>query len=172
MSFINIVKPEQAEGEMKIAYDRFIEGAGQVPKPLEMFSVSPGLFKQRTDNIAYYGRTNLSFPLLTLIRYLSAVDCNHGACVAFNEDLAKRQGMTDEELAVIRESPEKGPLEGKENQLLAFVVQAVTKPDTITKGEFEKLKDLGWTDRDIFEAVNHGADMVSSSILMKAFQID
>lgn len=172
MSLIELVRPDEAEGEIKQTYDRFIQGAGQIPKPVEMFSVSPGLFKIKAETVGYYGRTNLSFPLRTLIRYLTAEDCNHGACIRFNSDLLKRQGMTDEELELVKSRPDQAPLEENENQLLAFVIRAVKNPESVTEDDLENLRESGWNDRDIFEAVNHGADMISSSILMKVFQIE
>lgn len=171
MSLLTTVKPENASGEMKSIYDHFINGAGQVPKPMEMFSASPGLFRIKAETISYYGGSNLSFPLLTLIRYLSAENCSHGACVMFNGELAKRQGMTEEELEDLKKNPKDGPLEERENQLLSFVVDAVKNPDSIAQKDIDLLKCLGWTEQDIFEAVNHGVDMVGSSILMKAFKI-
>jgi len=35
-----------------------------------------------------------------------------------------------------------------------------------------QLHDLGWQDSEILEALSHGTNMISSSILMKTFKMD
>ena len=68
--------------------------------------------------------------------------------------------------------PLKAPLEEKEQAMLSFVIKAVKSPDAVEQQDMDKLHDLGWTDRDILDALAHGTNMVGSSILMKTFKMD
>lgn len=173
MSLIPTITPESAEGEMKTIYQMFIRQTGQVPKPLEMFSISPELFSYRAGLLKLYSNNEkLTFPLLTLIRYLVANDsCNH-ACTSFNGDLIKRQGMSDEDINKLVENPLTAPLEDDECQLLNFVVKAIRQPESVTKNDLEDLHNYGWEDKDIFEALSYGTDMIGPGIMMKALKMD
>jgi alkylhydroperoxidase family enzyme len=56
-----------------------------------------------------------------------------------------------------------------ERELLLFVLAAVRTPEKVTRAEVERLRGLGWTSRNIFDAVYHGAQMVALSLRLKAF---
>jgi hypothetical protein len=42
----------------------------------------------------------------------------------------------------------------------------------VTADDLDKLKALGWAERDIFDAVTHGARAVSTNIIFDTFKID
>jgi hypothetical protein len=52
------------------------------------------------------------------------------------------------------------------------VLKAVERPGEVEKQDVAELRDLGWTDREIVEATNYGADMLRHGILFKAFKMD
>ena len=161
MPLIPTVTPEQAEGKMKAVYSMFTRKAGSIPKPLEMFSISPKLFEHRAGLLEVYGNhPKLAFPLLTLIRFLVAAKSCNNACIGFNQDLIKRQGMTSEDIAELIKDPLTAPLEDRECYLLKFVVTAINEPETIKKEDIDQLHQMDWTNEDIFDALNYGADMI------------
>ncbi|MBW1793950.1 MAG: hypothetical protein JRJ38_05875 [Deltaproteobacteria bacterium] len=45
----------------------------------------------------------------------------------------------------------------------------VKTPGDVEQADVDRLRDLGWRDQDIFDAAYHGASMVSSSTVYKAF---
>lgn len=57
---------------------------------------------------------------------------------------------------------------------MIFNVLWINDPDTppIEKGCLDILREMGWEDRDIFDAVNHAARMLSTDILFNAFRIE
>jgi alkylhydroperoxidase family enzyme len=59
----------------------------------------------------------------------------------------------------------------KEQSMLDFVMKAIKSSDAVEQQDIDQLHDLGWTDRDILDALVHGANMVGSSILMKTFKM-
>jgi hypothetical protein len=173
MALINTVSPEKAEGSIKEAYEMFMKNMGMIPRPLEMMSVSPALFDIQLQRIRYFSKhPKLSFPLLAHIRYLVAHNLNYGFCMDFNKLMLKKQGIGEEDIRKLEADPSQSLLEENESAMLTFVVKAVKKPGSITAEDVKKLKDLGWEDRDMVDALSQGVSMIDHSIMMQVFQID
>jgi hypothetical protein len=173
MALINMVTPEKAEGSIKEAYEMFIKNIGIIPKPMEMMSVSPALFDLQFQRIRYFSRhPKLSFSLLAHIRYLVAHNLNYGFCTDFNMHILKKQGVEEGDLRKMEADPSLSLLEENESAMLAFVVKAVQAPGSITADDIQKLKSLGWEDRDMVDALSQGVSMIDHSIMMEVFQID
>jgi len=173
MSLIKTVPPENAEGEIAEVYSVFKKSGIPVPKPLEMVSVSPGLLKIQSQLVGYYmNHSSLGFALLSLIRYLVARKYNYAFCTCFNENFLKMQGMDEAQIKAVEKDPRKAPIEDKDREMLVFVLKAIDKPESITQKDMDTLYSFGWTDRDIFDALNHGTGMIGPSILMKTFKMD
>lgn len=173
MALINTVSPEKAEGSIKEAYEMFIKNMGMIPRPLEMLSVSPALFDLQLQRIRYFSKhPKLSFPLLAHIRYLVAHNLNYSFCMDFNKLMLKKQGVGDADIRKMEADPSQSLLEENESAMLAFVVNAVKNPESVTAADIKKLKDLGWEDRDMMDALSQGVSMIDHAIMMQVFQID
>jgi alkylhydroperoxidase family enzyme len=60
-------------------------------------------------------------------------------------------------------------LEAPQRALLLFVLKVVRAPEAVQAADVEALREMGWTDPDIFDAAFHGTSMISASRLFKAF---
>ena len=170
---IRTVSPEAAEGTMKEAYDMFMKNLGVIPRPLEMMSASPAIFGQQLQRIHYYAdHPTLGFALLSHIRYLVAHNLNYRFCMDFNKLILKKQGLTDDDIQKMEADPTMSLLEEKESAMLAFVVKAVKSPGSVAADEIKRLKEMGWEDRDLVDALAHGVNMIDHSIMMEVFQMD
>jgi alkylhydroperoxidase family enzyme len=173
MAIIQTVTHEEATGETKKIYDKMLQNVGVVPSPLQLASASPGMLNLSWESIKYYSQhPTLGFALLSTIRFLVAKHLNFAFCTDFNKKILKKQGLSDEDMDKMTEDPLKAPLERKEQAMLGFVMKAITSPDAVGQQDMDQLHDLGWTDRDILDALAHGTNMVGLSILMKAFKMD
>ena len=173
MALINTVSREKAEGSIKEAYEMFMKNIGIIPKPMEMMSASPALFNLQLQRIQYFSKhPTLSFPLLAHIRYLVAHNLNYGFCMDFNKLMLKKQGIGDSDIRKMEADPSQSLLEENESAMLAFVVKAVKAPGSVTADDIKKLKDLGWNDKDMVDALSQGVGMIDHAIMMQAFQID
>jgi hypothetical protein len=173
MALINTVSPDNAEGSIKEAYDMFMKNIGMIPRPMEMMSVSPALFDIQLQRIRYFSaHPTLSFPLLAHIRYLVAHNLSYGFCMDFNRLMLKKQGVGDADIRKMEADPSQSLLEENESAMLAFVVNAVKNPGSVTAADIQKLKDLGWQDRDMVDALSQGVSMIDHAIMMQVFQID
>jgi alkylhydroperoxidase family enzyme len=173
MALIQTVSPENAQGDAKEIYDTMQKNIGMVPAPMQLASASPWLMKIMWQSVQYYTQhPNLSFGLLSTIRYLVAQQYDYAFCTSFNKNFLMMQGMSEDDIQKIVEDPLQAPLDDKDRAMLAFVMKAIKAPDAVAEEDMTQLRDLGWTDTDILDALTHGTNMIGSSILMKAFKMD
>jgi alkylhydroperoxidase family enzyme len=173
MAIIQTVSPENAEGETKKIYDFLIQNIGVVPSPMQLASASPDILKSNFESLGYFSQhPTLGFALLSTVRFMVSKHLNFAFCTDFNKNLLKKQGMSDEDIDEMIKDPLEAPLEDREQTMLGFVMKAIKSPDAVQQQDMDQLHDLGWTDRDILDAVTHAANMVGLSILMKTFKMD
>ncbi|MFA6498849.1 MAG: hypothetical protein WC256_10205 [Desulfurivibrionaceae bacterium] len=173
MALISTVPPEKAEGLIKEGYEMFMKRVGIIPKPLEMMSASPPLFGLQLKRIEYFStHPKLSFALLAHIRYLVAHNLGYGFCLDLNKHILKKQGLEEEDLRRIEADPSQSLLEENENAMLSFVVRAVKAPGSGFAEEIQRLKEMGWEDRDMVDAMAQGVSMIDHAIMMEVFQMD
>lgn len=173
MALISTVPPEKAEGVVKEGYDIFMKKIGIIPRPLEMLSASPALFELQLQRIAYFSKhPKLSFALLSHIRYLVAHNLGYNFCMDFNRYTLKKQGIEEADIRRMESDPSQSLLEEREGAMLAFVVKAVKAPASVSAEEIQQLKDMGWEDRDMVDALAQGVSMIDHAIMMQVFQMD
>lgn len=173
MPRIETVQPDQAQGAVKQGYDMYLTHFGTIPKPMEMLSVSPELFELQLKRNRYFAtHSNLSFGLLTHIRYMAALGLSYGFCIDFNKMLLEKQGLDDEDLRRLGNDPCQTVLEENENAMLAFVIKALKNPSAVTDADVLKLRELGWTDKDMVDAMLQGVSMANHAVMMQVFDMD
>lgn len=106
------------------------------------------------------------------IRYLVARNLSYHFCMDFNKFLLKKLGLKEEDLRRLEADPSQSLLEENENALLAFVVNAVKSPGSVTAEDIDRLRELGWQDSDIIDALAHGAGMIDHAVMAQVFQMD
>lgn len=173
MALISTVPIEEAEGIIKEGYDMFMQNIGIIPKPMEMMSASPALFELGLRRIHYLSsHPKLSFALLAHIRYLVAHNLNYSFCMDFNKHILKKQGIEEADIRKMEADPSQSLLEAHESAMLAFVVNAVKEPGSVTADDIQTLRDQGWEDKDMVDALAQGVSMIDHAIMMEVFQMD
>jgi alkylhydroperoxidase family enzyme len=105
-----------------------------------------------------------------MIRYLAANEYNYQFCINLNAGILKMAGgFSEEDLEALRANPENAPLEDFQKAMLLFVLKVVKTPEAVQESDVEALREMGWTDQDIFDAAFHGTAMIGASKLYKAF---
>lgn len=173
MALINTVQLEEATGTVKEGYEMFLKHIGTIPRPMEVLSVSPALFEIQLKRIGYFSKhPKLSFALLVHIRYLASHSLNYSFCMDFNRHMLQKLGLADEDIQKTETNPAEALLEEHEVAMLVFVMRAMKAPGSITAGDIARLRELGWEDRDMVDALAQGVGMIDHAIMMEAFQID
>lgn len=150
-----------------------MKNIGIISRPIELLSCSPALYSLQFQRMRYFAKhPNLSFSLLTHIRYLVAPNFDYGFCMDFNKHLLRKQGIDDDDIRKMAEAPSQSLLEVRKNAMLAFVIRAVKAPGSVTAEDIAELRALGWEDGDMVDALAQGVGMIDHSIMMQAFQMD
>jgi uncharacterized peroxidase-related enzyme len=174
MSIVATVAPEQSTGLVAEIYGQMRQALGFIPNAFRLFSVSPSVMDNQWQNNRYYfHHTSLGFPLLASIRMLvsEANECDY--CIGMNAALLiQHAGFTPDQIAAMKRDPAAAPLDEKDKAMLLFVLKATRAPKTVAPADLDVLRALGWNDREIFDAVNHGARNVAVDILFNTFKIE
>ena len=173
MALLHTVAADDAEGKVKQVYDQLMQTARVIPRPMQMMSVSPDLLAIQVQFLNHYFRhPTLGFALLAHIRLLVSHHFNYPYCVDFNSSLLQMiTDITDEQLDAVKADAASALLTDRDKAMLLFVLKCVKTPDATKKEDIDALKEMGWTEKDIFEATQHGADMIRHGTLFKAFKM-
>jgi uncharacterized peroxidase-related enzyme len=174
MSLITTIQPHQAEGKVGEIYKEIESTFGFVPNAIRLDSINPNHMARHWEGIREsLGHETLSNKLFTLIRLLvsEATACEY--CVGLNAGiLMQMHGMTQEDIARVKQTPDAAPLDEKEKALLHFVMKGIGDSNSIEAEDIEALKLLGCSEREIFDATAHGAWQVAGDIMLNAFKVE
>lgn len=163
------VKPEEATGAIKKAYDVFPPSMG-IPEPLQLMSVSPQLLQAAVGGIRYFmSHPRLEFPLMAAIRLMAATEFCYDYCIKLNAGILQQAGLEQKDLEALCGDLEGLPYEENEITLLRLVQKVVKAPETVTQADVQACRDAGWEESDILEASYHAAYMQLPNRLMTAF---
>ncbi len=174
MSMLQTVSPENASGEVAEIYAQIKQAWGHVPTAIQAYSANPFLLGNMW---AYYAdimqHPALSFPLLATVRMLVSQIGKCDYCIDLNGGmLIEMAGWTPEQVAATRANFKDAPLPEKEKMLLGLVLKATRDSNSVSALDVEAARSAGWSDRDILDAVNHGARMITADIIINAFKVE
>jgi alkylhydroperoxidase family enzyme len=163
MPLLKTVPPEEAEGKLLELYDMAEQFFGTVPNNVKMFGVSPAMLENQVQFAVYsMNHPTLSAPFFAMIRLLVSHAAGSPYCAHMNAGLLMQQGFTSEQIEAAK---------AEAGQVL-FVLKATKAPKSTEAKDVDDLRAMGWTDRDIFDAVAHGARAVATNIIFDAFKLE
>ena len=125
-------------------------------------SITRGHFKQVAELGGYES------VVLTLALAVEAKDPytrGHSERVAaYAMALGKKLGLDDKDFQQMENDPSESMLEENEKIMLLFVLKSVKAPGSVTDKDIEGLRDHGWTDMDMLDALSQGVSMIDHSI--------
>lgn len=149
--FIDTVPEDQATGAVDEMYQQDREGWGFLPSFTQAFSHRPDVFgtwRQLISSIAgQMDRRRFELATLAAARALRSDCCSvaHGKFLTrFYDEDTVRQILID---------PHQAGLEAVDVALMSFAEKVARAPASVTGGDIERLKELGLSDRDIFDLV-------------------
>lgn len=174
MPLIQTIPPEEAKAELAKLYKIIEAMRGTVGNNAQLFSVSPELLRQQMDFIKFYmNHPTLSMPLLAAIRIMvsSSEECQF--CIDYNTGmLINMAGWTFEQVSAMRKDPNSANLPEREIAMLNLAIKAIRNAHGITANDLDTLREMGWSDSDILDAVNHATRMLATDIIFNTFKIE
>jgi uncharacterized peroxidase-related enzyme len=174
MSLLTTVDPRQAEGKTAEIYHEIEAMLGFIPNAIRLDSVNPSHMARHWEGIKEaIGHETLSDKLFTLIRLLLSEETQCDYCIGLNAGmLMQNHGMSQEEIVQVKQTLDAAPLDQKEKALLRFVMKGVSDSNSISAEDVAVLKQLGISDREIFDALAHGAWHVANDVMLNAFKVE
>ena len=155
---IKVVEDADATGEVAEAYDYWRAGSGrkQVPGVLKSLSARPDFLKQAVDfsNTIQFSDGHLSRRHKEMIgSYVSFLNSCH-YCLDSHAFFLKMQGVDDQTVAAFLEGDlNKANLTAGERVLMNYVELVTKAAYRTTPEDVQTLRDAGWKEEQIAEAV-------------------
>ena len=155
---IKVIEDAEATGEVADAYDywRASSGRRKVPGILKCFSARPDFLKQAVDfsNTIQFSDGHLSRLHKEMIgSYVSYLN-NCAYCLDSHAFFLKVQGATDQTVAAFMDGDlDKAGLTEAERALLEYVKIIAEAAYRSTPEDVQKVRDAGWKEEQIAEAV-------------------
>lgn len=154
MPYIDVIEPDEAEGDLKKIYEDLIEKRGKLAEVHKIQSLNPESIVRHMD--LYMTLLFGNSPLKRYQREMLAVvvsaanDCEY--CQLHHSEALNYYWKEDEKVAQLRENFMALDL-SKADQLLCKLAWELTEsPSEIREGDISTLKEEGFTDRAILDA--------------------
>ena len=166
--FIITPKPNR---EMQVLLRGVRAKLGHVLPHWELFaSINPTRFKMFLEEINYLSaHPNIEKDFFTFLRYTIATNNGFDYCMRFNRQLLFAAGYTLEDLQAVEGTDNAIPLDEKHQALFDAALTALYEPENFTAETIASLDRIGWSDADIFDAVDHAAFLFKFARILKAY---
>lgn len=152
MSFLGTVNEEDATGEVAAMYAADIEHNGYLPHYSEIFSLHPDAYRAWRSLIkSISGRMDRQRYELATLR--AANQLRSTACSLAHGSILERGYFETEDLLGIVTGQAASVLSDVDSEILAFATKVADDATSVTEQDIGRLRDLGLSDRDIFDVV-------------------
>lgn len=169
MSFIDTVAPAGARAETATMYRRQQAAWGYVPNYAKVFSHRPEVMARWGQLLAEIRRP-LDRRRFELLTFAAAHELGNSAC-ALAHGTALREFFSDAQIIAIAEGRTGALLGTAEQALIGFARQVAADASRVTADDVDRLRALGWSDADIFDAAATAAGRAFFTKLLDALGV-
>ena len=149
MPFINTTAPEDADDAIASMYSRQQEAWGYVPNYAKVFCHRPEVMARWGQLLAEIKRP-MDKRRFELVTFVAALELRNSAC-ALAHGKVLREFFTDAEIVSIAAGRFDDKLTEAEQAMVRFARQVAKDASRVTAGQVQALKEIGYTDADIFD---------------------
>ena len=134
-----------------------LEKTGKLGEIFKLLAIDEKVYFATDVMIQKYllDETTLSYDIKESIALLISVENGCKMCVDVHKSIAKMLGLSEERIEQVLNGVESIDTDDKEKALLNFCIRASKKDSyKILKEEIDALKNMGWTDVQVIEAVS------------------
>jgi len=113
---------------------------------------------------------NINQDLFSFLRLYIAFKENYIYCKAFNTKMLLKK-YPQEFLDNAIKDIETIPLDNKHIKLAKLVLKVIYNSLKVTKEDFDKLYNLGWSQKDVFDAIEHAGTLFRNGRILNAYLI-
>jgi uncharacterized peroxidase-related enzyme len=146
--------------EIKERATPILEKSGQLGEIFELLALDKDLYFSTDMMVQSFllKETRLSYNTKERIALLVSMENRCKMCVDVHKNIAKMLGMSEDQVLDTLNGIESISVDEKEKSLLRLALQAASKENyKTTQSDIDALKNLGWDDLEILEAVRVAA---------------
>ncbi|HGG60246.1 MAG TPA: hypothetical protein ENK26_10100 [Gammaproteobacteria bacterium] len=174
MSYLKETAPENASGKLAELFTALEKKIGYVPNGFRALSVSEAILERQAGYIDWVMKhPTLSPRFAAILRLLISENKECDYCVHANSAMLQNfLGVSADEIAALKLNPGDAPLDEREKALVLFVLDAIENPREVSAMDIDDLREMGWSDSEILDALYQGAQQVAFDILVTAFNVE
>ena len=156
MAHIKLPEFEQMSPAIQDKARPILEKTGQLGDIFKLLAIDEKIYFATDTMIQKYllDETTLSYDIKEAIALLISKENGCKMCVDVHKTIAKMLGLSDKKIEEILQGVESIDTGDKDKAILNFCIKASKKDNyKISKEEIDTLKDMGWSDTQIVEAV-------------------
>lgn len=157
MAHITLCSQENMSESVKAKAQETIKKTGNLGEIFQLLAISDDVFFA-TDNMAskyLLKETLLPYSTKQRIAILVSLDNGCKMCVGVHKQLARVLGMSESQIEEISSGIDSLSCGDEEKALLHFCIRASKKDNyKILKEDIDRIKELGYSEKEIFEAVS------------------
>ena len=157
MAHIKLPEFEEMSPEIQERAKPILENIGQLGDIFKLLAVDEKIYFATDGMVQKYllDETTLSYDIKESIALLISIENGCKMCVDVHKGIAKMLGMSEERIEEVLQGVESITTDTKEKALLNFCIKASKKDNyKILKEEIDALKEMGYSDVQILEAVS------------------
>jgi AhpD family alkylhydroperoxidase len=164
MPRIDAIRTDEAQGRARELLDEVVARGGDPGPMVRTMARAPALLRGYLDLSRAMKRSHIDRPTIERINLAvhGHLDCDY--CVVAHTRAARALGVPDSEIELALRGTSRDPAIAA---LVAFAVQALTKPDEIGDADLERLHEHGYDDEQIAEV----AGLVALQLLTGSFNL-
>ncbi len=156
MAHIKLPEFEDMTPEIQEKAKPVLEKTGQLGEIFQLLAIDEKVYFA-TDGMAQkylLDETTLSYHIKEAIALLISIENGCKMCVGLHKNIAKMLGLSEEKIEEILQGVDAMNVDDKDKALLNFCIKASGKDNyKILKEEIDELKEMGWSDIQVIEAV-------------------
>jgi uncharacterized peroxidase-related enzyme len=170
MPFIKTTQPGDADDTVKAMYARQQAAWGFIPNYAKVFCYRPEVMARWGRLLAEIKRP-MDLRRFELVTFVAAHEFRNTACTLAHGK-ALREFYGDEQIIAIAAGKFDGVLDEAEAALLRFARQVAKDASRITSGQVQALKDLGYSDAEIFDVAATAAGRAFFTKVLDALGVE
>jgi hypothetical protein len=114
---------------------------------------------------------NIELDLFGFIRLHIAFKEDYIYCKMFNTQLLLSKGYSQDQLDVVISDISAVPLDAKHQALATFAVKVIYESKICTQDDFDKLYEMNWSQKDVFDVVEHAGSILKNGRILMAYTV-
>ena len=160
MAYITLCKYEDMNPEIKEKATPILEKTGKLGEIFELLALDKDLYFATDTMVQNFllKETRLNYNTKERIALLVSIDNNCTMCVDVHKNIAKMLGMSEQQVEETLGGIDAIDTDEKEKALLRLCLKAASKESyKTTQEDIDHLKNMGWSELDILEAIRIAA---------------